>query len=180
MSIVVNNLPQGGGGGVIKSIQRGIAKLDSVSSIDVTINEVDTTSSIVVIKGLTSFYGGNYRIFETIHSIELIDSTTIRIQRGSVDGDCDVVWEVIEFDNVKSLQKGTVSGLTVGVDNDITINSVDVNKTMVFTSFRNSLGTSNSYELLQATYLKNATTLTTKGVTGVDTATVNWQVIEFN
>ena len=124
------------GGAVVKSVQRGEFLMDNNLVEDIIISEVDLNSSIVKI---TTAYpilvSGNDEI---VAMAELLNSTTLRLERGTVDGALYVSWEVVEFNNVKSLQKGTE--LLRNNDNEsIVISSVDLNKSIVFASLHKKL-----------------------------------------
>lgn len=84
----------GGGGSVIKSIQRGVTSFpaDTTSIIDVTLTTVNLSKSHIAFGG-SNFQSGNaYMPYATLTS-----STNIRLQRPGTGFASDIAWEVIEY-----------------------------------------------------------------------------------
>jgi hypothetical protein len=159
----------GAGGINIKSIQRGESFLPGLSSgRTVTISSVNVDNTIVRINlRQQSGSGGD----DDSICIKLWSPTTIRINRSEENGDVYFFYEVIEFKGVKSKQTGETQ--ITSQTQDVTINSVNVEKSLVFASKRGG-GTDYifGYHLLNSTTLR-LTNNTTSG------HTIYWQVIEF-
>lgn len=157
----------------IKSIQRG-STLNTAASIDIAISSVDLAKSVVVLSSIT---GGTY-IAGNLVGGQLTSATNLNILiNTSVTK--TVYWTVIEFENVKSLQKGIVT--TTGVsDYPITINTVNVEKSLVFVSYTTTNTSNNTITYKSVGEdLTNATTLTLRSY-HPQPRTAYWQVIEFN
>lgn len=170
---IVSGGLNGGGGSNIKSIQRGTYAYVGTSK-DITINSVDINKSIV----LLSFQGdGANQASYSLVLGKLTSSTILNLSSISSGGTFNVTWQVIEFDNIKSLQKGEVIQ-TNGVAAQVTISAVDVSKSIIFCSFKNS-STSTIIPAGRAEYsiLNNTTIQFLNGTTG--TKTFYWYVVEF-
>ena len=170
---------QGGGGSNIKSIQRGsVTPWNNTTQTiaNITINVVDISKSILLIR---PNYRGTYG-FDDVTSGLLTTSTNLQLIRSSkLNAVASVIyWEVIEFNNVKSLQKGyvnTAGGLTARNE---TIPEVNVEKSTIFTSQINSLVNSTTHK--QSICGADLTTPTNLALYSDRTdTTVYWQVIEF-
>jgi hypothetical protein len=163
------------GGIRIRSIQRGTTNFDgTVIQVDATINSVNLSSSIVRIIALRGTDQGVASRSTAL--IEFLNATTLRMSKSVATDQLLVYWEVIEFENVKSKQSGktfTGNGLTV------TINSVDVNKALVFSSLRNDSNTNGSVRPDSGFVLTSATELTFRSTYVVGNTEAAWQVIEF-
>ena len=93
----------------IKSIQRGTSEMArEVSSRNVTISSVNTAKAMVNFLGAqagndhdtSSYFESTYGYALTSHhfvTLQLVNSTTIRISRVASDRPVTVSWEVIEF-----------------------------------------------------------------------------------
>jgi len=158
------------GGSNIKSIQRGFTALDgSTTSKTVTILAVDTTKAIIKVY---YYNAGAAAVYTAIQAI-ISSATSFSLIRGDINGStCSIYWEVIEFNNVKSLQKGTYGGFGT-----ISITSVNLSKSFIIASwYANAYATS----LFQGYGLTAANQITI-AQSGTDGAIYHaWQVIEFN
>ena len=118
----------GGGGAVIKSVQRGSATLIiNGNYTSVVINAVNMSSSIVLI----SFSAGSGASTDTpssaVCSARLESATLLSISRFmSVSQQILVSWQVIEYESGVSVQRGTISNS--GVSFSTSISPVDVSK----------------------------------------------------
>lgn len=122
-------------GAVIKAVQHGSFTMSGTSS-NVTITSVDSANSKVVV----SWYSdgditgpGDWLIYP-----ELTSDTNLNISRGSsAGGALYVSWQVIEYNsaNIKSFQK-IEGSITTSLSTDVTIDSVDVNKTEIVAYFK--------------------------------------------
>jgi len=98
----MSNLSEFIGGG-IKSVQSGTTTFSAVTvpsggstSIDVTINAIDTAKSFVCVRRFSSGTDDLNKYF----SVEIIDSTTVRVSliRSIFDGDAgNISWTVVEY-----------------------------------------------------------------------------------
>lgn len=130
------------GGSNIKSIQRGFIQLDnggaSPYTNSITISAVDLTKAIIKITVNGNDPDNTYYTVER-HCVKasLTNATTLALYltAATISPYCpSVSWEVIEFNNVKSLQKGTTAMAgTLGSVNQ-TIAAIDMAKTIIFFS----------------------------------------------
>lgn len=178
-------MAEGLGGTRIKSMQNVVVTPGSVIS-NVTINAVNMASTMMI---RTSWRPGpgspDPENSCVLH--ELTSSTNIRTTRaatGSGGGDnprCRLL--VIEYNegDLKSIQRGTKYGA-----GDVTINAVDLDKTIVtylgqsggWRDWRNGFGSSYILDLTSPTNL-NVTTSRSVDYTGVLTATISYEIVEF-
>lgn len=165
-----------GGGSNIKSIQKGISSLSATTSIDVTVSDVDIENTIVVL----TIKPGSTNVTTWAARAEMINSTTLRITRqAGISIEIVVGWQLIEFDDIKGVQKGTV--VMTGTDSNISISPVDVEKSLLFVNFSVKTLVSQSYYSSKASILAsiiNPSTINFKSYEA-DEYTINWQVIEF-
>jgi hypothetical protein len=160
-----------GGGSNIKSIQSGELTLSGITTSTVNISTIDPTKSIIRVFCSSS---SNYLRANKAMG-EILNSTQIKFTRGGTDSDLTIYWEVIEFSKVKSLQKGSLAG-----NANVTIASVDISKTLIFSSeFFASAVTNLDSSLANPFYkLTNPTTLTR--YRGFVNSTVHYQVVVFD
>lgn len=172
--VVIGGLNSGGGSSV-KSIQRGTYAFLGTTK-DITINSVDINKSIVKI----TFTGdaGNPANYSLVLG-KLTSSTILNLSSVIASGTFNVSWEVIEFDNIKSLQKGEVIQ-TDTVATQPTISPVNVGKSFIVSSFKSSNSTNNIVVagLSEYSIINNTTISFLNRVTG--TKTFYWYVVEFN
>jgi hypothetical protein len=155
----------GGGGSNIKSVQRGQLTL-STTQIDITISAVDLTKAIPII----SSYSNQVTAATTLLRAKLINPTTLRIYLNTYGNATNVTWDVVEFNNVKSLQIGdTVDTVAT------TVSAVNVNKSMLFAS---STATSTAGYYRVSYFLLDSTTINIKSMP--ITLTTTWYLVEFN
>lgn len=158
----------------IKSIQRGIRNKSSNSSkyqdskIYIPINPINVNNSIIFI----SPQGGNSNsaLLGNIESSTQISLSSYRNYNSSIP----YYWTVIEFQNIKNIQKGTASFSSVD-SGTININTVNPSKSLVFASY-NAPATTNT-ECIGETLDANKIYFVSQGA-GV--TTMNWAVVEFN
>jgi len=165
---------QGGSGSNIKSIQRGNGNIGLYNlSITINISSVDLTKSVVLVNSTSSilFPAGN------LLKASFVSATQIKLELpATATGTADVTfsWQVIEFNNVKTLQSGTVS---IGSSQTQTISSVDTSKSVVFFSYNMPYQTAASIPIVG--YLSNATTLQFTNQRAYVSCSATWFVIEF-
>jgi hypothetical protein len=95
------------GGGAIKSIQSGMTELSYINNEStkiISINSVDPLKSIIIANSIGQSL--NY-LRTSMCMAEILNATQIKFTRKSLSGIARVYWQVIEFEDVKSLQKGT-------------------------------------------------------------------------
>lgn len=157
-------------GGGIKQIISGTSYISSVSKT-ITISEVDVNKSIIITKYVAG-YGDSIYVYV---ASKIDNSTSLSFRRGASDGSLYFSYQVVEFNNVKSLQRGEVSFSSQSTV-DIIINEVNPLKSLAIVSHYITI---NGYGLDIYYYLYNSTTLRVKlPVTG--TGVIYWQVVEFN
>ncbi|OFV69246.1 hypothetical protein ACWI_32900 [Acetobacterium wieringae] len=167
----------GVGGSNIKSIQNGVSSMGTgVGYIDVTISAIDITKTVVIV---TDGYetSGNYPYDGYCKMIAwAINSTTIRIVRGVTNANVNNInWQVIEFNNVKSLQTG---GMSLYVSNgDLTVNQYDPAKSILIYSYNLSTTTNSDYTV---SLFKNGSNKIGYKSFSSYSVSVRWQLIEFN
>lgn len=159
------------GGASVKTIQSGTTTITTAETTkDITITGVDTSKSIVLISQSYTTAGTQGNV-EKI-SIQLLNGTTIRAARGASGVNVDFTWQVVEFESVKSLQRGVA---TTPVN--VTITSVNTLKSLVFVSTRTASTSNDASYMFSQNTLTNATTLNLSSGRSV---ICEWQVIEFN
>lgn len=168
----------GGGGSNIKSIQRGLYDMVSATQVTINIFPIDTNASIVRI----TFNGTGKVIFlsRVLMSCKILNSTQIELKRDSsnIYSAQPIYWEVIEFNNVKSIQNGSVA-MDVNSKN-IAINTVELSKSMMFYNIWSTSLNSDSENTRLGGYLLNNTVIKFEGYAPQSYGiSVNWQVIEF-
>jgi hypothetical protein len=171
----MTNQPQGLdlglSGSNIKSIQRGTASVLSTDTAKVVdINAVNRANSIIKFNYI--IYAPAQYLCQTEWMVDFSSSTQITFQRTTANGQLEIQWEVIEFNNVKSKQTGwTVSANT-------TIASVDLNKTTIFAAANNS---ANVTDLVSQKYSYGLTTATNLHFAfNQANFILYYQIIEFN
>jgi len=166
-----------GGGGGVKSIQHGLLSMVGTSA-NVTITAVDTTKAIIIFSSynsdVTSMTADKYVVRASITS-----STNINfVVQTAASLNTQIAWTVVEFNNVKSLQKGSFTQQG-GIDITKSISQVDINKSLLFYSFTTKSTFTNILQILSRAYIEDDTTLSFSFITSFD-VTCNWQLIEFN
>lgn len=174
-----------GGGSNIKSIQRGEFQLSSPQSQSITISAIDTTKSIL--KFTVSYPNSGQSSMQPQYSAfrgEITNSTTISFTRGVNTSAAYVVisWEVIEFNNVKSLQSGNLSYSTNAAESIVTVNSINTSKALLFFSFStNNSDNDASGALLKGRIISNTSIgFVQNCLTGGRSVAISWRLIEFN
>lgn len=161
-----------------KSIQQGTYALAAASGT-VTISSVDLTKAVVIIASKN--YAGTNMFKTAAHcTAALTNSTTITFARGYNDGTLTVTWYVIEFNNVKSIQRGTVT--PTAATSTTAVTTVTIAKSILFVTDSNvSIGGQGS-EVRGATaegYLSTSSQITFV-CAGSSYVTIAWQLLEFN
>lgn len=166
---------QVGGGSNVKSIQRGFVATSNQSSINITIDVIDETKSIVRIFFKPSAANNTeYDLFMA----KITSSTNINLSRKTAYAVAyDVYWEVVEFKNAKSKQSGDLSvnggyGFVAQ-----SISSVDQQKSMIFVSAKAVNASANIRSALDVVKFDSSTQISVMQAN--QNRMVHWQVIEF-
>lgn len=170
---------QGGGGSNVKSIQRGSVtpwNNTTIATLDIIISSIDISKSILIIHPML------YSNFST-HDCTggyLKNGTTININRGSSTAANTTViyWEVIEFKNVRSVQRGLANGNGFGIGRQVTLSTINASKCFVITSQYDT--TTNSTAAARAACGANITSSVLLELWATTSGRIYWEVIEFN
>lgn len=166
------------GGSNIKSIQRGNVTI-SFSNLtqSVTISEVDTTKSIIILSYTSTSSPPNYGSIKP--RAYFATGTSFTLERGNASHSGLVVsWQVIEFKDIKSLQSGQTTAATSSTGTQA-ISSVDLSKSALFFSFSYvSGGSGTMWE--PRMYLSSTTEITYEpGFSITNNVVYSWFVVEF-
>ncbi len=168
---------QGGGGSNIKSIQRGLVSMSyDLAAYTYTINSVDINNSIVRLNNNLSQNGS---ADQNVLKSAFVSATQIKIETLSSGATRpNVSWEVIEFKNVKSIQRITKSIPSSLSSDESTISPINRNKTILF--FDYTAGGTNDMSYLQlSTFISSDNTISFYRKSGSSNFSVNIQVVEF-
>lgn len=173
---ILKDLGIGVGGISVKSVQRGTFDASQLQT-DVPINNINKDKSVLMITiGVNSATEYPYR--ETVRG-QILDNTTLRFNMENISTTPNLEWQVVEFENVRSIQTGSVQiADTVSIMN-VPINAVDLNKAILFFTFTNNSSSSTNV-LSKSSMRGNLTTPTNIFLAGYSAGikSVNWQVIE--
>jgi len=167
---------------VIKSIQSGgvsATNYNSPGGTNVTISEIDPSKSIILFNRAGTI-GASTQVAQVTLKASIVDANTINFELGASTGIVYLYWQVIEYENVKSLQKGDKTILNSG--ESVVISSVNVDKCIVISSFYST----NTGGLLYYTptdgggRLNNATSLGLTTGNANNDGVIHWQILEFN
>lgn len=164
----------GGGGSNIKSIQRGITKITSPTH-NVTIAEVDLNKAILIM----SFDPISTGSSDKSVGGKLTTSTNIQFLC-KLEYNQAVSWQVIEFNNVKSVQRGSVSGIDLGNGETFNITSIDTTKSFLVFNYRLDASGTAVLGYPCRGQITTSTTIEFQSGFGALTDAVEWEVIEFN
>lgn len=174
--VVVGGL--NGGMPNVKSLQRGTGSMTYANTVNtVAINPVDLSKAIVLISYTSS---SSYAGYYGQHHIraELTNTNTITLTKGNTNSDPSFSWVVIEFNNVKTLQRGTtIFNATAGTQS---ITAVDLSKALLFSSFSNVNNGGGVMWTPKAWLSSNNGVTFDPGFAPYGSMTHAWQVIEFN
>ena len=163
-----------GGGSSIKSIQRGTATiLAGASSVTIPITSVVTTNSIAF---LTETSTQNPAIAKCKAYVIMDGSTQIRaVLSTAVQADTTetVYWQVIEYNNVLSLQRGT-SAFADSTNTFVTITAVILAKTILHAT-HNTTSTFASGGICGSSLI----TTTSLFINSPGAGNLSWQIIQF-
>jgi hypothetical protein len=164
-----------GSAGSLKNIQRVYVNFNSGTTMDVTIDPVNTSNTIVRLN-YNTFLSAKYGAVAPT----LINSTTVRLTRGATSASNLYVNVVVEeYYCVKSKQVGSISySEEAMIEQDVTIDEVDVNKCIIITNIYGNIAATEYMYYHGAGRLKNSTTL---GITGGNNGwiqTIVYQILE--
>lgn len=171
-----------GKGRPFKTLQTGIVVLSNKDTI-INIDPVDLNSAIVEIDYFVdnNNYATNSHLNHNLFAIVFIDNQNIKITANNLitSGLVVVSWRVIEFENVKSIQRGINTFSNIRTIN-VRIENVDINKALVYTS---STATNSTNTTIPDVWclgrLENSNTLVLSQQRTTIARTVYWQVVEF-
>lgn len=155
--------------------QFGSASLTS-TLLDIDVSEVDLSKSIV--RGWTT--SDRAEMSNIWVSFRFLDADTIRLFRTGTSGSCQCYWEVIQFDNSRSVQSGTIN-ISNTRTTQVSLSAINSKKSLVFATYLASSGSNFSQQASVAWELVDDNTLEiyTDSST-VAQVTVEWFVVEFN
>lgn len=168
---------------VIKSIQRGIAFMGNDTSLNISITGVDLNNSILIFNeiGADTF---NTTYPNSRCTGRVSSGNQISFERATKNGtgasQVKIAWQVIEFENIKSVQRGTA--YINSLSENISISPVTTSKSFVITSSIG--GNTSNYDYQHsniASQLESSTITISRGAQngGSNQVKVDWQVIEF-
>lgn len=165
------------GGASVSNVQRDSIVMTG-TIINVPITAVDLSKAIATVKVWNT--GSGPDASEMFVGAELTSATNLRLHLEVYDASNqpEVAWQVVEYENVKSLQRDVLL-VDSAIETDA-IASVDITKSILFFSYTTIIGSSVNLAGLYGE-LTDATTLTFKqfGTAGW-AKDAYWQVIEFN
>lgn len=171
-----------GGGSNIKSIQRGTATMETgLTEKLIDISTIDMNSAIVMVSGCA--YNESYADRAFV-AAEIASNAQIKLIRGySSTNNNPISWQVVEFNNVKSLQRGSIllpfnSPYPPTVD--VTVNTINPEKSMLCVSFHTVYSDNSGLAIrnIQGAYnIKNSTTI--EFIHSSTKVTAHWELVEF-
>ena len=170
----------GSGGDNIKSIQRGSFLDNKSKNQTVDISEIDLSKSICLIEYDYPRTTMGVSSTQSMLSIDFLNNTQIVIRRASegsaLSSDIRLIhWTVVEFNNVKSLQRGSISSSSSG--RIVAITPVNMQKSLIFCSSQGSpSGSMSSAIQAYAVFQDNSNV---EIYPKADYYIVNWQIVEF-
>ncbi len=173
----------------IKSIQRGTVQINnggaSPYTLSTTISSVDLDCSIVKIYVKSPSDDSYDRCDRCSVKVYIDASTTLKFYLDEATVSSGgytpyIAWEVIEFNNVKSLQKGTCSYTSSGSYTDVTVSNFTTSKAILFFSFSSTSTSDELTDYMTAGYITDGTTVTFYGNSGAGTKSIYYYLIEFN
>lgn len=165
----------------IKSIQRGTTSFTAAATTkDITISQVDISKSIVRVSMVVTAQDQTPHTQKTIGcGARLTTSTNLNLAKLVGGKDITVSWEVIEFNNVKTIQRGILDS-SQNFTFTVSITAVDLNKSLLFTNSK----AYNSYVVYseKPTYTERFSSSTQLEFKqdGIGASEIYWEVIQFN
>lgn len=160
------------GGAAVKCIQHGVTALAATDPMNVALSPIDLNKAAVFM----SFKGSNITNGIALFPIvKLTSPTNLYLYRGSTLNSVTISWSVVEFEDVKSVQRGDYALSSSG---SIIIDAVDISKSLVIVSHEITANNTNMGYCMISGRIVNSTTIEIDS--SLTTADVHWQVIEFN
>lgn len=171
----------GGDRNAIKSVQTGILSFEQQDTVkNITVDSVDDEKSIVIISSHTT--GGGTENRSRFFMASVTSSSNIEIKRFGVSNTTapvNIAWQLIEFDGIKSVQKGAISeSSSISAEHTIAINPVNMGNSIVFHT-NTSIQRNTLNHAQKRVRLKSSAELAYLGGL-LSGETLNWQVVEFN
>lgn len=161
-----------GGGSNIKSIQYGDTSM-SGSTLDIPISIVDLTKSIAIV----SYTSGTDAANTSSPMAQFPNAGILNISTAGISNST-ISWRVIEFNNVKSLQKGSITLSATG-NVPATITAVNRSKSIVVGSFKTNDTNTNAKHQMQRWHLPTDTTVEVYFGESISNGTAYYFVVEF-
>lgn len=172
-----NPLLQAGGGSFsVRRIQSGSATLNSgTPTVVTTIKKVDLDSTVLFSRAATSnsTSSGLAMMPRTVFTDAITLTTTVT---PAVSGSGFADWDVVEFNGIKRVQRGSVSS---GASGSINIKRVDQRKSIIIVNAGSADTGTVAASLISRVIFQDATTLAYSN-SGLGTVYIDWQVVEFN
>ncbi len=162
----------------IQSIQRGNGtQASGTKTTNVTITAVDLSKAVVMISFHATATQGSRR---SILKAKLTSSTNLQITRTNSDFiGVSYSYTIIEYNNLKSLQKGdyTLSTATA----DVSVTAVDLNKSYLVCNWETTAVNADPIYNQLIYYMLNSSTIRFDMINASwGNHGIQWQVIEFN
>ncbi|MBI3027268.1 VCBS repeat-containing protein [Candidatus Woesearchaeota archaeon] len=157
---------------LVKTVQKGTASLPSTdTSIAVNITEINTSASLLVF----NLNENNADPASGLIRGNISNSTTLRFIRSGSGNSVAIQWYVVEFESGVNVQRGTAT--VTATPHDITISSVNINKSFPVISWSNGGARYGSDDFARANLTSPTNLRVTSGAASIDN--LEWQVIEF-
>lgn len=129
------NVLGGGGGSTIKSVQSGkVQQAQGSTTTNVAIQSVTPANCVVLVEPV-----GDTVTSATMALGTFPNNTTLRLQRTDPDYSIYTFYKVIEFENLKSMQKLSTTIKRHDLTKTVNISTVNPNKTLVFLNWRTEI-----------------------------------------
>ncbi len=164
-----------GGGSNVKSVQSGTYIMNPPeASKDITISTVNASNCIILVSGSPSSYA-----YTCLIAGHMVDNSTINVSRSSGSTfSVTISWQVIEFNAVKSIQRGTYTMDNGTWGGTASITEVNLLKTFLIFSWKTNGGTVFEHSYAQCRLTDNSTLSFSKSAVA-SLCVVDWQLIEF-
>lgn len=168
----------GGGGAVIKSVQRGFVSIPSRStSIDVSINPLDTSKSFLTftysVSGTSSDTPNNSMCSGVISGSNKLTFSRFSAPTSTVD----IEWEVVEYISGAVVQIG--SSAFTGVSLSVPISRVNLDKSFLLVSMTSSADFERTYQVRPMCSLSSETSISFVRAIDYGPVTIKWQVVTY-
>lgn len=168
------NVASGGSG--IKNVQQGELVYTTAEVINVTVDAVSDVNNCVVISRTMPETGSN--IGDRMVLGKLTSPTNIKFECADGSSAIRVGWQLIEFENLKSIQSGYLEDADMLPYLDVAIDAVDRSKSVLYFDYRCSLSNVLSAYAHASGYLYSDTGIRFRAAIGSDSC-LQWYVVEF-